>query len=88
MLVEANACGLPVIVSDIDVFHEIVNSNTNGIFVAKENPELLAEKLIWFLQNKQQFDHDKIMNRARQLYNFKKVGEQFSDWYSSVLKNS
>jgi len=88
VLVEANACGLPVIVSDIDVFHEIVSSNTNGIFVAKENPELLAEKLIWFLQNKQQFDHDKIMNRARQLYNFKKVGEQFSDWYSSVLKNS
>ncbi|MEO6253610.1 MAG: glycosyltransferase [Ferruginibacter sp.] len=45
VLIEANACGVPVIVSDIKVFHELVTEGVNGIFVEPENALALAEKL-------------------------------------------
>lgn len=32
VLIEANACGVPVIVSDIPVFHETVKQEVNGVF--------------------------------------------------------
>lgn len=88
VIIEANACGVPVIVSDLKVFHEIIKENENGIFAPGERPGLLAEKLLWFIQNQQQFDHSAIATRAQSEYNYKVVGEQFSKWYDSVLGNS
>ena len=56
VLIEANACGVPVIVSDLEVFHEIVDEGFNGIFVAGENPVALAAKLKEFAESKNKFD--------------------------------
>ena len=44
VIIEANACGIPVIVSDIPVFHETVEDNVNGLFVPPRQPGKLAEK--------------------------------------------
>ena len=43
VLIEANACGVPVIVSDIAVFHELVEENVNGVFVKGEDAVALAK---------------------------------------------
>jgi len=44
-LLEAMACGLPVIVSDIPAYRELVDPGKNGILVPLKSPELLAEAI-------------------------------------------
>lgn len=88
VLIEANACGVPVIVSNLKVFHETITDQLNGVYVQKENPEELAEKLFWFVKNREQFDRTTIAARAKELYNFNRIGKLFSDFYEEVLKKT
>jgi glycosyltransferase involved in cell wall biosynthesis len=85
VIIEAHACGLPVILSDIPVMHENAEDKFNAVFAAKEDPAALAEKLQWFIQNQGQFNSTAIAERAGSRYNYSAVGIQFSDWYKSVL---
>lgn len=84
VLIEANACGIPVIVSDLEVFHEIVEEGVNGIFATGEKPAALAEKLKQFVLQRTNFDENLIAATAAEKYNFKKVGEQFFNLYENI----
>jgi glycosyltransferase involved in cell wall biosynthesis len=84
VIIEANACGIPVIVSDIEVFHELVEDGVNGMFAETEKPKALAQKLKQFILQKNTFDKMAIANAASQKYNFKNVGQQFLDLYKSI----
>ena len=84
VLIEANACGIPVIVSDLDVFHEIVEEGVNGIFVKGENPVALAEKLKEFVGQKEHFDKNLIARLTAEKYNYKKIGQEFMDLYANI----
>jgi glycosyltransferase involved in cell wall biosynthesis len=88
VLIEANACAVPVIVSELDVFHEIIKEGANGIFVEKDSPQALAEKLKYFISQKNNFDKPAIAATAADKYNFKNVGKQFSDLYNKIAVNS
>jgi glycosyltransferase involved in cell wall biosynthesis len=50
-LLEAMACGLPVIVSDIPANHEWVTDGWNGLIVPVRNPEKLAEAILHLIEN-------------------------------------
>lgn len=84
VLIEANACGLPAIVSDLAVFHELVEDGVNGLFVEGENPVLLSEKLRQFIAQKNTFDKIAIARSTAQKYNFRKIGQQFIDLYCNI----
>jgi glycosyltransferase involved in cell wall biosynthesis len=84
VLIEANACGIPVIVSELEVFHEIVEEGVNGIFVPGENPEALAEKIKHFVKQKDNFDKNAIARNAADKYNYKQVGQQFINLYKNI----
>jgi glycosyltransferase involved in cell wall biosynthesis len=86
VLIEANACGVPVIVSDIPVFHEIVEEGVNGFFVPGENPEALAQKIIWFMQEYKNEFAEKIAAVAKEKYNYRRVGKLFDDFYRTALQ--
>ncbi|EEX95059.1 lipopolysaccharides biosynthesis glycosyltransferase [Vibrio orientalis CIP 102891 = ATCC 33934] len=43
--VEANACGLPVVVSDVSGFKEVVVNETTGLIVARDNPQEAAKAI-------------------------------------------
>jgi glycosyltransferase involved in cell wall biosynthesis len=75
---------LPVIVSDIPTMHELVTENVNGIFAGSDNAALLADKLLWFMENKQAFNSKEITDTAADKYNYAVVGKMFSDWYNGV----
>ena len=81
VLIEANACGIPVIVSDMEVFHEIIEEGVNGTFVNGENSEALAEKLKQFILQKNNFDKTLISQTTAEKYNYKKVGNEFFSFY-------
>jgi glycosyltransferase involved in cell wall biosynthesis len=84
VIIEANACGIPVIVSDIPSFHEIVTEGVNGIFAKKNDVNDLAAKMIELAENNSSFDTTTVAAESAK-YSYGKTGKQFSDWYTSLL---
>jgi len=88
VLIEANACGLPVIATDIPVIKETIEEGRNGILVEKERPEMLAQKIIEFINNRRTFNKKDISGTTSARYNYKKVGEQFFLLYQQLVNES
>jgi glycosyltransferase involved in cell wall biosynthesis len=55
-ILEALACGIPVIVSDLPALHEWLIPGENGLMVPLHNPQALAEALNQVLTNKELAD--------------------------------
>lgn len=51
VLLEASAYGLPLVVSDLEVFHSVVTDGYNGVFTENENERDLASKLVVLLED-------------------------------------
>ena len=85
VIIEANACGIPVIVSDIPVMHEIVEEGQNGILAKENDSGALAETLKKFIEQKFSFNKSLIAQQTSATYSYKKVAEQFIEFYSSVM---
>ena len=85
VIIEANASGIPVIVSDIPVFHETVKENVNGIFAGNNDPVTLSKKMIALIRNEVTFDKKAIADLAIQKYSYEAVGRQISEWYEKIL---
>jgi glycosyltransferase involved in cell wall biosynthesis len=88
VLIEANASGIPVIVADIPVHHELINEGENGFFVPAQNINALSEKIVWFAKNYHATQKEKIALAAHEKYNFLKVGKMFADFYHLLPQNS
>jgi glycosyltransferase involved in cell wall biosynthesis len=86
VIIEANACGIPVIVSDLPVFHEILVEGVTGVFVEGENPGKLAEKILWLMENYHTFKPEIIHNYVRQRYNQVEIGSKFHQLFKSAFK--
>jgi glycosyltransferase involved in cell wall biosynthesis len=85
VIIEANAMGLPVIVSDIPVMHENVKEKVNGVFVKSESPDDLSKKIIDFIEGDVFFDKKEIADFARQRYSYENIGSQIYNWYHQIL---
>ena len=82
VVIEALASGLPVIVSDIPVMHELVQENVNGIFARIDDSEHLALKMLWMMENYERFDPKKIANESKEKYDFNAVAMLFDNLYA------
>jgi len=83
VIIEANACGIPVIVSDIPVLHENVVDGITGVFVPLNEPTALAEKMWWIMQHHREFLADTMISRTIQTYGYAIIGKQFESLYQS-----
>jgi glycosyltransferase involved in cell wall biosynthesis len=81
VVMEANACGVPVMVSDLPVFHEIVSDGENGMIVPGDNVALLAVAMKSIKKNIDRFDSEKIAATANERYSKIKVAAIFDDLY-------
>jgi glycosyltransferase involved in cell wall biosynthesis len=81
VVIEANACGLPVIASNIPVMHELIKEGENGFFVRGEDPEALAVALRSFSESPAIFDANRIAKDADARYSYESVGKIIGDWY-------
>jgi glycosyltransferase involved in cell wall biosynthesis len=88
VLIEANACGVPVIVSDIPVFHENVQESLNGFFVKPHDPVALAEKMIWAIKNRPLVNSKAVTAMTGSKFSYSVVGKQFSNWYKEIIAKS
>jgi glycosyltransferase involved in cell wall biosynthesis len=87
VIIEANASGIPVIVSDIPVFHEIVEEGENGFFVKPNDPAALAEKIITVIESQSLPGQAKLAGSILSKYGYATVAQKFVDWYREVLEN-
>ncbi len=85
VIIEANSCGLTAIVSDIPVFHEIIEEGINGYFVPTDNAEALAHKILWFMESHEKASPQLISSIARDKYNYGRVGKLFSEFYNTGI---
>lgn len=86
VIVEAQACGLPVITSDLEIFKETIHPGLNGLFAKGNNPSDLAEVMIQYCYNKQSFSKEIIAATAEQ-YSYQNVGKAFEELYNSIVIN-
>lgn len=82
VLLEASAYGLPLVVSDLEVFHSVVQEGYNGFFTETENERDLASKIVNLLEDAhlrkemgenakervKKFSWDSITNETLKLY--------------------
>ncbi|MDB2253508.1 glycosyltransferase family 4 protein [Halorubrum ezzemoulense] len=84
--VEAMGCGLPVIASDIDVFHEVIGEH--GIFVPHDDPDAIATQLIETsseIDSKQiQTKREKLRQRAVSKYSLTQTAIKYHELYQEV----
>ncbi|MBA2745045.1 MAG: glycosyltransferase [Flavisolibacter sp.] len=82
VLIEAFACRVPLIVSDIPVMHENVQLEVNGIIVKSENPAALASSFIQFIEEPWKFNQQEIAKSVEERYGYKKIGNDISKLYN------
>lgn len=84
VIIEANACGLPVIVSDLPVTREIITEGVNGMFVGNENIAELTEKIITAIQNRDMFNPEIMATQTSERYNYHQVCRHFITFFKSI----
>ena len=87
VIIEANACGLPVILSDLEVTRELITDKLNGLFTKTENVKDLAVKIVYFIKHQGTFNPLAISLQTRNNYNYERISLQFLNWYNDVCKS-
>ena len=84
VILEAFACGLPVVSTDVGGIHEVVY-DTRGILIMKGDRHELELALIDMLDNSAQFNKHELRKLAVENYSTPKVGRAFYNIYKKAL---
>jgi phosphatidylinositol alpha-mannosyltransferase len=89
VLLEAMACGTPIVASDIDGYRWVVNPGKEGLLVPPRSPKHLAEALISLANDPQRRAEMGSAGRHRASeFDWSHVTDQVETVYRSVLKTS
>jgi glycosyltransferase involved in cell wall biosynthesis len=86
VVIEANACGVPAVVPDIPVMHELIRGDMNGVFVKPESAAALAEAVINIRNTNKPFNQKEMVATASR-YSYHSVGQMFFDEYTSFVND-
>jgi len=84
VIAESLCCGIPVIVSDLDVTRELVTNGVNGLLVTESEVKDLADKILYFMETGFQINSKQVAEENQQKFNYTRVGKMFDDLYNSV----
>jgi glycosyltransferase involved in cell wall biosynthesis len=84
VIAESLCCGVPVIVSDLDVTKELVTDGVNGLLVAESKVDNLADKILYFMESGFQINSNQVAVENQQKFSYGRVGKMFDDLYRSV----
>ena len=87
MVIEANAAGVPVIVSDIAPMLELVRDGENGLLAGQNDPQELAKAMAEILNSEHVFNAQNISSKTLAEFGYATVGKQFVELYEKMLKN-
>jgi len=83
VIIEAQACGLPVITSDYPVFYETIRNYENGIIANGKDASSLAVAMISCMAQK--FHRREISSNASQTYSFERIGSMLNEVYKGYF---
>jgi len=84
VIAESLCCGVPVIVSDLDVTKELVTDRVNGLLVIEGKANDLTDKIIFFMESGFQINSNQVAMENQQKFRYDRVGKMFDDLYRSV----
>jgi glycosyltransferase involved in cell wall biosynthesis len=84
VIAESLCCGVPVIVSNLDVTRELVTDRVSGLLVTESQVQDLADKIIYFMETGFQINSRQVAEESEQTFNYQRVGKMFDDMYNSV----
>ena len=85
-ILEAMACKVPVITTNVGGNKEIIEHNTTGILIEPNNSQKLLEEILNLFSNDE--IKNKLINSAYshvQKYDWKNIGKQYLEIYNSLL---
>jgi Glycosyltransferase len=84
VILEWLCAGLPVVASNVGGVTELINQ-TNGVLVADNDIEALAEALFQVKKNYTTYQHKQIALQASELYSYETVGRQIAKTYHNMM---
>lgn len=81
VVIEAQACGLPVIVSNYKVFEETVQPNITGLVVENYNAPALAHAMLQLRNHPQAFNKNSIAAITKEKFSYPVVAQQLTAIY-------
>ena len=89
ILIEAGACGKPVVATSVGGIPEVVNDNETGILVPPKAPEALAQAIIALLKSeeKRQKMGKAAKNWIDEKFSAYRMVERISSLYGELVKN-
>ncbi len=81
VIIEANACGIPVLLSDYPTFNEILIEGVTGLKAIGNSPEKLADKIMEMIKNYKAFNQRAIVAITLEKYGFGVIGEKLNSIY-------
>lgn len=88
-LLEALACGIPVVASDIPVHRKILDNDNFGWLTPISNPERISDTLITVFQNKESSDlkSEAAKKMVSENYSSKRMAEDYIESYVEILRS-
>jgi len=83
-VIEALACGKPVILADIPISREIIQDGVQGFLATPGDPVDLAKKIIELRNHYIEFDQNSISSYVEKKYSYAVVGKLFADIYEEI----
>ena len=84
VLIEAMACGLPIITTKVGGISEIMNKKT-GIMVESKNKEELSSAISHMLDHTQDYSKGQIASYAKGKFDFEVIGKRLDNIYKKIL---
>ena len=84
VLLEAMACGLPVVATKVGALPEIVNEQ-NGLLVPAGDTKALAEAMEQSCHTYNNYDTETLRGQVVKRYSKEKVGKLLDEWYQQVV---
>jgi len=86
VIVEALSCGMPVLASRVGGIPEIVKKNC-GVLVQPNSVNDLKDKILYILENYNNFDNNNISEYAHKLFNYKSFSSKMIKEYKDIIAN-
>lgn len=84
VVIEALACGKPVILADTPISREIIEEGKHGLLAIPQNPKELANVIIDLIESINKYEPLALAAHIKKTYSFQAVGKQFAEMYTEL----